>query len=767
VAFSMRSPSSLCRLAFLLAGALPATLAQQPAATTAFTAAAVDPYLMSLPANDQLPGSKVVDAVAAGRAVAKGIVADGTSAAIAVFHVASAKAVAVTASNGAKVSAYNADFLTNSSGAGSSSVTVTPFKTNFFANTFWALALVTSDVAPDAEHGATTTITATQANATKLTEQLTLDLVPTPVVLVHGLWGNIVSLASTEGYLKATTAFSSYRNLVTPVCYSVYLGFDAESDALPGHGTNCEFTSAQAIEKYLSSTLFPQLDVDHVVGGRVDVVAHSMGGLAVRHFVDVSGYKSVRNRYLGAFRNVVTLDTPETGSELAKYLDEVAYNRRLEDSNIFSDPYLLWSNVCGTSPSITVEDCFDANGLPLSYPGKALSTGAVWSLIPNGTSIGHLPPADAFNTSHGKWFAIASDYKNGDQPPSLLRDTLNTVIAATYTQSPPTVDSILGSANNDVVVTVASQTASALTEQTKEFKDLQHTPAPSKASLLPGFGDDSNASVTDSAAVNGQVAYWLGLQRAAAPAVEKEAESPIPHEQAPDGSVQGRLKAKATFLAPERLAASIPEQPVGLGQPVRIALRVAGPSVADIAVDQTGASGSLRNVSDAVPVGCGRAKILSQDAGSATVEVTPLALGSITLRVSVLFADGGLAARDFHLNVVPSAQGLAQFDLNKGFKVLALVLDDREQDRQAYLSPVVQYRRLRDPIYLDGSGELHLTVDQAEDDPVIEVDPNGLVHGLRPGTAIISGDLDGVRDSIAVTVYSQEDAPPGYGHLDN
>jgi hypothetical protein len=200
---------------------------------------------------------------------------------------------------------------------------------------------------------------------------------------------------------------------------------------------------------------------------------------------------------------------------------------------------------------------------------------------------------------------------------------------------------------------------------------------------------------------------------------------------------------------------------------VRIALRVAGPSVADIAVDQTGASGSLRNVSDAVPVGCGRAKILSQDAGSATVEVTPLALGSITLRVSVLFADGGLAARDFHLNVVPSAQGLAQFDLNKGFKVLALVLDDREQDRQAYLSPVVQYRRLRDPIYLDGSGELHLTVDQAEDDPVIEVDPNGLVHGLRPGTAIISGDLDGVRDSIAVTVYSQEDAPPGYGHLDN
>ncbi|MGB6690086.1 MAG: hypothetical protein WBE76_19790 [Terracidiphilus sp.] len=756
----MRSPSSICRLAFLLAGALSATFAQgeQPKASPLTV---VDPYLMTIPSNHELSASAVVDAALAGKAAARGIVADDTTAAIVVYKASSSKAVTFSATNGAKVAKYTPGFLTADSGAGTTSLAITPTK---IGTAYYALALMTTGTAPDAEHGADATISAVSAGGSARATYSLLTI-PTPVVLIHGLWGSILSLASTEGYLRATAAFSPYRFLVTPICYSDYLGFDAETDTLPGHGTRCEFTSAQSLDKYFSSTLFPQLDEDHYVGGRVDVVAHSMGGLAVRHFADIPGYKSVRNRYLGAFRNVVTLDTPETGSALSTYLDDVAYNRTLQVTNPFSAAFLLWTNFCGASSTTTVEECFDANSLPLSYPGTALDTGAVWSLIPGGRSIASAPPADTFNTRHGRWFAVASDYKDGDQPPSLLRDVLNTVIAATYAQAPPTVDSILGSASNDVVVTVGSQTAAAPTAQSKEFKDLQHTPAPGEAKLL--FGGDSNASVTDSAEVNGQVAYWLGLQKTSAPAAARDIESEIGSEQISGGSVQGPTGVRATFLAPDRLTASIPDRPVGLGQPVRIPLHLAGPSVVDIAVDQSGVSGSLRNESKGVPVGSGRAKILSQDDGTTTIEVTPLALGSLTLRVSVLFADGGLATRDLRLNVVPSAQGLASFDLNKGFKVLALVLDDREQDRQAYLFPEVQFKRLRDPVYLDDSSQLHLAVDQPEDDAVIRVDPNGLVHAVRPGTAIINGNFDGVRDSIKVIVLSQEDAPPGYGGLDD
>ncbi len=38
------------------------------------------------------------------------------------------------------------------------------------------------------------------------------------------------------------------------------------------------------------------LDKRHVVGGRVDVVGHSMGGLSIRHYSGLSEYRLPRNR---------------------------------------------------------------------------------------------------------------------------------------------------------------------------------------------------------------------------------------------------------------------------------------------------------------------------------------------------------------------------------------------------------------------------------------------------------------------------------------
>src|SRR5208283_3146357 len=102
----------------------------------------------------------------------------------------------------------------------------------------------------------------------------------------------------------------------------------------------------------------------------------------------------------------------------------------------------------------------------------------------------------------GKWFAVASDFKDTDTPASLLRDLLNNLVAATYAkgQTPPTLGGILGTINSDVIVTVASQTATAQTAQTVQYADLQHTPAPSGGKVL--FPHDSNNSVTAWPAVN-------------------------------------------------------------------------------------------------------------------------------------------------------------------------------------------------------------------------------------------------------------------------
>jgi pimeloyl-ACP methyl ester carboxylesterase len=753
---------SLCSAAALLSASIFSSSAfaqaDQVKDTPAPSLTVLDPYLLTIPANGSLPVSTVVAALAGNKDTAKGIMADGTSAAIVVYDSASSAKVTFSASNGAKVAAYNPAFLTSVSSPGSSSVTVTPTKID---SSYYSLALVTSGTAPDAEHGADTTVSAKAAGSSS-TATFSMLTLPTPVVLVHGLWGHLSSLASTESYLKALPAFKSYPSLVTPICYSVYLAFDAPTDTLPGHGSGCEMTSEQALTQYFSSTLYKQLDDDHYVGGRVDAIVHSMGGLAARHYAshENSSYKSVRNRMLGAFRNVITLDTPETGSALATYLDDTAYDRTYKGSGLTE--YYAWYGLCGsTSSSVTVESCFDKSGLPLSYPGQPLNTGAVYSLIPGGPSLtsSTLPAPGVFNTSYGKWFVIASNFKEGDQPPSLLRDVLNTVIAATYSSGAPTTDSILGTPDSDVVVTVASQTSTAVASQTAQFKDLEHTPAPSEASLL--FPVDSNNSVVTSSAVNGQAAFWLGLQSSTAPAVESslELQNGDGREDRPSGSA-----VRPAFTATGRLAVQAPEQPAKLGQLVRIPLRVFGPKIARIAVEEIDpATGrEVSNEAANAAAGSGRAWVAGEDRGTPYIELVPLRTGSLGVRVQVVFADGGYAKTETTLNVVASQTGLERFDLDKGFHAISLVLEDKGEDREAALAPVAAYSTLRYPVYLENAAGLKVTVDQPEDDPVIRVDDDGLVHALRPGTAVIAGDLDGVTDSVRVEVYSKDSAPVGY-----
>jgi hypothetical protein len=413
--------------------------------------------------------------------------------------------------------------------------------------------------------------------------------------------------------------------------------------------------------------------------------------------------------------------------------------------------------VCGSSTTITVEQCFYQNNLPLAYQGMALSTGAVASLRPTSQSIASAPPADTFDTAHGKWFAVSSDFPATDSPHALLRDVLDNITAATYVSGAPTVDQTLGSAQNDVVVTVSSQTATAVPAQEKQFKDLQHTPAPSTAFSL--FSGDVNPSVVTSDAVDGQVAFWLGLQKTPTPVAATPAAAEL---SADAGSGVGLSHVKPRFFVPERLAATLPSEPVALGQPMRIPLHFAGAEPAEVFVTQIGPSGhELVNEAGGAAVGSGRIPILHQDRGQA-IDVTPLGTGTIRLRIAALFADGGLARQEYELNVAPSSRGLESFELNRGFRTLPLVLEDNEEDRQAYLFPRVKYAGLNHPIYLDNSEALRLTVDQPEDDPVIEVEPSGLIRALRPGRATVTGDFDGVKDSVRVTVYPAESAPESY-----
>ena len=210
--------------------------------------------------------------------------------------------------------------------------------------------------------------------------------------------------------------------------------------------------------------------------------------------------------------------------------------------------------------------------------------------------------------------------------------------------------------------------------------------------------------------------------------------------------------------AGNRVTAIIPGHPVELGQPLRITLKLRDPHVIGIGEVQGEGDHTFTNISSGFAVGTGDARIVGDTGPTKTMEVIPLGVGKLTFGIMVFFADGGIARKNYTLEVAPSSKGLKDFFLNHGSHALAIVLEDKPEDRQRWLSPEVAYRQLEYPIYLENSGQIKFTVQQAADKPVILLDPNGLVHGLRPGKATIIGDFDGVKDEVVVTVYTKESA---------
>ena len=103
-----------------------------------------------------------------------------------------------------------------------------------------------------------------------------------------------------------------------------------------------------------------ELDGEQIVGARVDLVVHSMGGLVARNYASQPKYGSLRNRMQGQFHAIVTLNTPETGSLLAPFL--IAKRDAKRKAPLWTPQGFIWDAVCGNA---TVAKCFDANGYPI------------------------------------------------------------------------------------------------------------------------------------------------------------------------------------------------------------------------------------------------------------------------------------------------------------------------------------------------------------------------------------------------------------------
>lgn len=216
------------------------------------------------------------------------------------------------------------------------------------------------------------------------------------------------------------------------------------------------------------------------------------------------------------------------------------------------------------------------------------------------------------------------------------------------------------------------------------------------------------------------------------------------------------------FLASDRIRAEMPNHPVPLGQPLDLPITLAPGAKPQIFVGQGAEHGSISN-EPANSKGKNEATTVVRTVGrTRVVRIIPAQIGRITLLITAGFADGGIAMQRYPLDVVASSAGLSKFYIDEGGHAIAIVLEDKEEDRQHWLWPEVQYKTLEYPIYLPDSSQVRFTVEQPANAPVIRLDPNGMVHGLRPGRARITADFAGVKDFVDVQVYTKESAPLGF-----
>ena len=782
----------------------------------------IDPYLPPLGLGGISPVSPttIIANLTNAGIQAKGIVTDETSTVVVVYKSSVSSPVSFSAAGGLTLESWNSSFLDSAPVAGSatcpsSTCTVSQIS---MSGSFYSFVLVQAPKQSSSVSYSSSQISAGIASWEQKAEYL--NIYPTPVIFVHGIWGNAASLStvqSTLASLQPWSAASSDYRILSNFCYSISLPFDIVSD--PTGATGCALSAQTALNNQISAVT-KTLDAANIVGGRVDLVVHSMGGLVARHFSSTSLYKTARNRMQGEFRTVVTLDTPENGSGLATFLltpttaagtcsqaqkGDLCYPVGVGTARLpVTIPGLVWWAHCGSNPATVLATCMAAGGQPLgpsgtgpggfnithctqaNRPGTSPGCGSVASLIPGRPNITVLPSAQIPNST---WVAIGADWQDNNLTPhSLARLSLNTLISAMALAGNPTTTSALGSIDNDVIVTTSSQFWNTAGVQRAEYLQRAHFSLGWAASIAKEFTNYSDDNVTTDPMVATCVgvalmtdatstckgAYLTGTGTVTGPVAEVPTPQPVQPETQeavplkdddqtglfPESDQELAQRQKHLPLLTDRASVESPKGDVSLGNWLTIPVKFAPGKLVGLHVSQSVPSHNLP------PQGVLPVKVTLSDGLPTAIQIVPAQLGSLTLNISAVYNDNGYVDLELHLNVVPSAHGLKQFWLDQGGHSIPLVLEDKEQDRQLTLMPTVQYDALPMEIYLDDATQIKLSVEQDEGNPVIRVDKTGLVHALREGRAVIVGDFDGKIDKVTADVYSKQDAPVGYRRVE-
>ena len=663
---------------------------------------------------------------------ATALAADGTSAAIVLFQVPTIDPVTFTTNNGTTLIDYkdNHDFLAKPPAQGKTTLEVTPIS---IGSLIYAVALLQAPpagVAPT--YSVPIVITAQQAGGQM--QQAYLPLVPPPVVLVHGIWGDHKSLKYYFGQL--TAAGSIYGNqavpYVLPIDYTNDVAFN-DPGLRSGPSTLSRYTDG-----FLKSA-----NLAGIVAGRVDVVAHSMGGLVARAYSGMSQYTDFHDREQGAIHQIITLDTPEQGSALASFLLQPSIlNSTYQNQDLGEEPW-VWIGACGIY-DVSVETCFAGmKPTPLN-----ITEGAVASLVPGNQDLNEVPGPAIPNAI---WNAISATVPQTDgKGENALEIELQDLIAGTYihTSQAPTIADILADNGQDDAVVPASSQTNGGPAQSVTVPGLAHISAPSVSALRAIhlyfhkiLADDGN--VENSAQVYSVLQCWLltaGSSSCNSLASANEA------AVRSDNAHLMQVADREDDVGGAKLGVYFPSE-LRLATPFKLPIStIEGALATSIIVYQTD---ELRHNAEPQEL-----PVQHDWHGRSYVTVTPTLLGSVTFTVEAAFLGGQWLRKDVVTHVGMPVNPPVSFKGDRNFRQIVL----RENGYGGDVDPVAFYSipGQDKPVEIDLRGRVECR--QGSDDAdVIQLHSDCTFYPVHAGKTTVEVAFGSLVDTVEVFVMGKNE----------
>jgi pimeloyl-ACP methyl ester carboxylesterase len=293
-----------------------------------------------------------------------------------------------------------------------------------------------------------------------------IGLLPPPLVLVHGVWSS------------AAAAWPAFSQWLSDANYPHQMIFPADY----GETSSLSFNNP-ATQGVLATTIANAISYaaqNGVIAQKVDVFAHSMGGLVTEYFLQ-NGPPASYSSYLplNPVHQLITVGTPEAGSPFAAFLEA-------NQNNAFLGKNPIFTSLCANTSKCTLGYFLNLIGKPVGSAVASLEGGLQPVVEPYKAIIGQDTSLSGAESELNLALAAFA-------PVSTVNCVDGTITIT------PTVNCILGTPN-DTIVPAANQAVNALDSAT--INGIVHTPIVQ----IPFFNDTGE---TASSEVWSQAVYWL------------------------------------------------------------------------------------------------------------------------------------------------------------------------------------------------------------------------------------------------------------------